>query len=291
MNKLLVICGPTATGKTELAFYLAKKFNSTLLSADSRMVYKHMDIGTGKDIHKYGKILGYDLVEPNEEFSVSNYLRFAREKISEIQKQNKLPILVGGSGLYIKAVTDGIQTSEIMPNKILRENLKDKTSHELFKILKNEDSLYANNMNESDRQNPRRLMRAIEITSDLTQKIDQEKENYNILFIGLIVDKEVLKERINERVEKRVTAGFEEEIKFLKEKGFWEGAPRFTLGYKEWPNIEKWKLMEFKYAKRQLTWFKKDKRINWFDITTSSFKKEVENLTKKWYSQADATQN
>src|SRR5579859_7186521 len=123
MKKLLVVCGPTSTGKTKLALSLAKEFNGTLISADSRQVYKYMDIGTGKGEEK---VLGYDLVNPNEEFSVSQYVNFANKEIQNIYKEGKLPILVGGTGLYIKSITDGIETADVPPNEKLREELSKK---------------------------------------------------------------------------------------------------------------------------------------------------------------------
>jgi tRNA dimethylallyltransferase len=105
--------------------------------------------------------------------------------------------------------------------------------------------------------------------------------------IGLTASDDELKRRINERVEERIAKGFEKEIEFLKRNNFWDGVVQKTLGYKDWPDIKKWKLEEFKYAKRQITWFKKEKRINWFDITLHDYAEEVEKLTKKWYSQAN----
>src|SRR5687767_6639381 len=124
MKKLLVICGPTATGKSSLAFKLARKFNGELISADSRQVYIGMDIGTGKEWGEGVEIWGYDLVDPDKEFSVAQYLRFATKKISDIEKRGKLPILVGGTGLYIKGVVDGIPTVDVPRNKKLREILE-----------------------------------------------------------------------------------------------------------------------------------------------------------------------
>src|SRR6266404_5120994 len=219
MNKLLVVCGPTATGKTELALYLAAKFDGILISADSRQVYRYMDIGTGKDAKN---ILGYDLVNPDEEFSVSQYAKFANNSIKKINEQKKLPILVGGTGLYIKAVTDGIETADIAPNKNLRSTYAKATADELFGILVRMDARKAKLMNNSDRNNPRRLIRAIEISkSNLQIKI--KKPNYEVLFVGLTTSFPELKKRIEARVNERVKMGFEKEVNFLKENGFWSG--------------------------------------------------------------------
>src|SRR5260221_924256 len=285
--KLLVICGPTATGKTQLVLQLAKKLDGILVSADSRQVYKYMDIGTGKDVKN---ILGYNLVNPNEEFSVSQYSRFASQKIQEIQGKNKLPILVGGTGLYIKAVIDNIATINVAPDKNLREKLHNKTIDELYEILVKINSEKSESMNDSDRKNSRRLVRAIEIANSNLKTV-ADKPEYDVLMIGLMADKKDLKERIEKRVEERIRMGFEKEVDFLKENGFWNGAPQKTLGYKDWPDIEKWKTEEFKYAKRQMTWFKKEKRINWFDIASKAYEKEVEKLAQRWYAQADAKES
>lgn len=288
ISKLLVICGPTATGKTKLAFDMAKKFNGELISADSRMVYKYMDIGTGKDIKKYGKIFGYDLVNPNEEFSISNYSRFARKAINEIQKREHLPILVGGSGLYIKSVISDITTISVAPDKKLRKKLEIKTVDELFEKLLKINPERAKSMNDSDRRNPRRLIRAIEIAK---KEPESNFIKYDVLFVGLTANKEILKKRIGKRVDERINNGFEEELNFLKKKDFFRYVPSRTLGYKDWLDIEKWKLEEFKYAKRQMTWFKKESQINWFDITTAKFEKDVEKLIQKWYSDTNAAQS
>ncbi len=283
-QKLLVICGPTATGKTKLGNFLSKRFNGELISADSRMVYKYMDIGTGKDKSKYGNIMGYDLVNPNEEFSVSHYLKFAEKEIKRINDQKKLPILIGGTGLYIKAVTDGIETVNIPRNLELRKTLENKNANELFEILEKTNSKRAISMNESDKNNPRRLIRAIEITSTSPSNL-VKKPNYDVLMIGLTASLEELRERIDKRVDERINSGFEKEINFLKENKFWE-VPSKTLGYKDWPDIEKWKVEEFKYAKRQITWFKKNKDIIWINIISPNFEQKVEKLTQKWYARS-----
>jgi tRNA dimethylallyltransferase len=284
MTKLLVICGPTATGKTKLASLLAKKFNGELISADSRMVYKHMDIGTGKDKNKYGLISGYDLVNPNEEFSVSHYINFAEKEIKRIIDQKKLPILVGGTGLYLKAITEGIETASIPQNKKLRKNLENKTPEELFEILQKTNRQKAISMNDSDKKNPRRLIRAIEVSDELPQ--EKVIKDYDILMIGLITSYEELKNRIDKRVDERIDLGFEKEINFLKENNFWNKVPLKTLGYKDWPDVKKWKIEEYKYSKRQMTWFKKNKQIIWFDIKRPDFQKEVEKLTQTWYARS-----
>lgn len=298
MKKLLVICGPTASGKTSLALHLAKVHKGELLSADSRQVYVGMDIGTGKDKPIGVPIWGYDITSPTEEFSVSQYLEAANSFVKNIWKRKKLPIVVGGTGLYIKGLTDGIPTSQVPPNKILRAELENKSAKELFELLKIKNPGRAGSMNDSDKKNPRRLVRAIEVSEQIPNSKLQITNTQIIpedfLFVGLFAPKEVLNQRIQKRVEDRIAQGLLKEIKNLLDSGVnWDMQSMNTLGYKEWRDffegkvtkeqvIKRWMLDEIQYAKRQITWFKKDKRINWFDITKKTWKSEVEILVRKW---------
>ena len=317
MNKLLIICGPTATGKTSLGIYLANKLGGEIISADSRQVFKGMDIGTGKDIPKGAtfikvnknlggyykdnniKIWGYDLVTPEKEYSVAQYTKFAREVIKDIHKRNKLPILVGGTGFYIKSVVEGIGTAEIPQNKALRKNLKKIPKDELFEKLAILDSSRAGSLNQSDKNNPRRLFRAIEIAtwrlSNLGNENKQEKYNYDTLFIGLNASRQILYKKIKERIEKRVK-GVKKEISILLKTGVnWSSQSMSSLGYKQWKEyfegieteekaIEKWFSDEKKYSKRQITWFKKNKKINWYLVNSHKWMENVEKFVQKWYS-------
>ena len=315
MKKILVITGPTATGKTKLALALAQKFNGEIISADSRQVFKKMDIGTGKDMPANSnrgdhyevegvKIWGLDLVDPKEDFSVAEYIKFVRIAIKQIQERNNLPILVGGTGLYIRAAIDGIATSNVPRNPNLRKTLEQKSTEELFESLAQLDPVKAGSMNRSDRANPRRLIRAIEIA---TWRLDEGakrtvKKSANVLskdtlFVGLSIPKDILAKKIKERVELRMKKGIIKEISRLLENGVtWSSQSMATLGYREWKDyitggkgekevaIQKWIKDEINYAKRQATWFKKEIRINWFDITKADWQKKVEKLVKKWYS-------
>lgn len=306
MNKILVVCGPTATGKTELALKLSKIFNGVLISADSRQVYKGMDIGTGKDIDRVGEILGYDLALPKENFSVSQYLKFVKSVIPNIWKLGKLPILVGGTGLYIKAVTDGIDTADIPRNEKLRENLEKKDVAELFEILAADDPVRAAQMNTSDNKNPRRLIRAIEVALNSldSKKIPKSTGvKADVLFVGLSPKKEILNDRIAKRVETRIENGLEWEIDSLLKQGVtWEMQSMQSLGYRQFKDyfvegksidevIAEWTKEEQKYAKRQMVWFGKDKRVNWFDITDKDYFGRVEKLVEKWENIGDAKKN
>lgn len=325
MNKLLVICGPTATGKTGLGIRLAKECSGEIISADSRQVYRGMDIGTGKDIaggvwrsvrkgkeqdsEGYWEVEGIpiyllDLAEPSQEFSVAHFYRLAWREIKRLWQRGKLPILVGGTGLYIKGVVDGINTKDIPRNLAVRAEVKEWSVEKLFGQLAKFDSEKAAVMNRSDRYNPRRLVRAIEIAI-----FKQEHPNWqppghfesDHLFVGLKAPREILDQRIEERVEERLKQGIEEEIKELLEKGYtWQAsALGDTLAYQEWQPffeeeatreevIERWKTDECQYARRQMTWFRGNKRINWFDISQKEWENEIEELVREWYHGKDA---
>lgn len=332
-NKLLVICGPTATGKTSLALHLAKKYNGELISADSRQVYKGMDIGTGKDLPEHGlfypvsfsrsresmkvhtktrmteeigyyvfggiPVWGLDLVSPKEEFSISDFVRIGRTIISDIRKREKLPIVVGGTGFYIQGLLDGIATIDIPKDRDLRRALEKKTVDELCTLLKKYDEGKALSLNASDRKNPARLIRAIEVAQFKKQKRiqkTQSKLDVDTLYIGLTAQKHILHKRIEKRVEERIVQGIEEEIKKLIEVGVsWDMQSMQTLSYKEWrryfegkdtkeSSIQEWVRDEKRYAKRQMTWFKKDNRILWFDVDDPLYMQSVENKVKTWHT-------
>ena len=326
-DQALLICGPTATGKTQLGIYLAKKFNGEIVSADSRQVYREMDIGTGKDLPENAKFnpsaslrartqnfeIGYyffdkvpvwmlDVVEPTEQFSVAHYYKLANCVIEDIWQRGKLPIVVGGTGLYIKALVDGIATITIPPNKKLREQYKNKTAQELFAILEKLDSQRASSMNPSDRQNPRRLIRAIEVTKWKWEMVDVKlndevgSEKINALPIGLAAPLEELRKRIDDRVERRVEQGMVDEVERLLKQGVsHERLQEFGLEYRiidqylqgkfpKYKMVQRLKTEIHGFARRQLTWFKKDNRVNWFDVTKPNCQEKVEKKVREWYN-------
>lgn len=307
MQKILVICGPTATGKTSLGFKIARELNGEIISADSRQVYKYMDIGTGKEWDSDVKVWGYDLVEPTEGFSVSDYFSDMKIVIEDVWSRNKLPIIVGGTGLYIKSLIDGIPTIDIPQNTNLRSSLEDLSVAELYEKLAILDGSKAASLNMSDKNNPRRLIRAIEIAVWNVENETQKKEifkrenvldnNVDVLMIGLIAENKFLLENIERRVEKRMNEGFIDEVESLLKMGVsWKHQSMNSLGYKESEKffknglsyeefIELWISNEMKYVKRQLTWFKKDPRVVWFDITNKSYIINSLNYIQKWYNQ------
>ncbi len=312
-NKILVICGPTSTGKTSLALKIAKKFDGEIISADSRQVYKGMDIGTGKDIppgtpmNRLGyyeidgvKVWGYDLAKPTDEFSVSHFISLTRDLVDDIASRGKLPMVVGGTGLYIKGLVDGIETAGIPRNEGLRKNLESKSVEELYESLSQMDPIKAGSLNTSDKKNPRRLIRAVEVAQyylsnahNVLQAV--KNEQHDLLFVGLTAPIEFIEEKIEKRVRERVDEGIKDEVKKLLDQGVgWENQSMLAIGYGGWRDyfeggvtesevINEWILDEKRYAKRQMTWFKKDSRIIWFDITDKDFFEKVENTVKKWY--------
>lgn len=297
-KKLLVICGPTASGKTDLAVKLAKKFNGELISADSRQVYQRMDIVTGKDRPKDVPVWGLDLVKPNQEFTVSHWVRFAKQVIEDIWQRGKLPIIVGGTGFWIKALIEGIDTLNVKPNHQLRQQLNNLTVQQLQKELKQIWPKRLASMNESDKYNSRRLIRAIEIAvysnkTNLPNKPNQA--NYNFLTIGLKTDYKILYQKIDKRVNQRIKKGAQKEVERLIKKGYSWNLPAMTaLGYREWrPFLEgktdlgtvkkRWQYAEHGYARRQMTWFRKIKKIRWFEITQTDWQTRMVKLIKTWY--------
>lgn len=282
MQKLLVIIGPTASGKSDLAVKLARQLNGEVISADSRQVYKGLDIGSGKITKKEMTGVPHhllDVASPKKTFTVAEYQKLARKKLAEIWAKNKLPIIVGGTGLYIRAVVDGIIFPEVAPNLKLRQELEKKSALELFKILKKLDSARAKDI---DAKNPRRLIRAIEIAQALG-KVPKLKaiplEAKSCLLIGLNPKDEVLKARIKTRLITRLEAKGKNnliaEVKKLHQNGLsWKRLESLGLEYKyvalylqdkltKEQMIEKLNNEIWHYAKRQYTWFRGDKRINW----------------------------
>lgn len=274
-TKLVVILGPTATGKTDLAIDLAKKFNGEIVSADSRTIYKGMDVGTAKP--KDFKGVPHHLIDiacPNEDFNVALFKQAAIKKIDEIIEKGKLPILVGGTGLYIKAIVENLDFPLVKANQDLRNKLENKSTEELFQMYTDLDKEGAEII---DRNNRRRLVRAIEVSLSLKEPFFKERKKeplYDVLQIGIKIDKKELEERIRKRVDKMIKQGLEKEVRKLYKKYGFNVPPMQTIGYREWeqyfnkkeslPNtIEKIKMNTIKLAKRQMTWFKKDKTIKW----------------------------
>lgn len=276
---LITIVGPNASGKTSLSIKLARKFNGEIISADSRQVYKGMDIGTGKATkHEQRQVKHHllNMASPSREFNVSHFKKQALAAIKKIYKKGKLPILVGGTGFWIQAVVDDIDFPHVKPDKKLRQQLAKKTVKQLFKQLKKLDSQRAKNI---DKNNPYRLIRAIEIIKATKKFVPKLKKRspYNLLALGVTHPRKKLYQRIDTRLKKRFQQGMIAEVKKLRRQGVsWKRLYDFGLEYRFISLYLQNKLtrqeMELQlsmaikhYAKRQMTWFNKNKRIYWIN--------------------------
>jgi tRNA dimethylallyltransferase len=275
-NRLIVILGQTASGKTDLSIKLAKKFNAEIVSADSRQVYQGMDIGTGKISKKEMQSIPHyllDVASPKRKFTIAQYKKLALKKIHLIHKKNKIPFLVGGTGFYIKSIVEGIVLPEVKPNWTLRKKLEKKNAQELFEILKKIDLKRSKTI---ETKNKRRLVRAIEIATSIGKSPELKKyPEFDVLVIGIKKEKKDLNKLIKKRLLKRLKQGLVVEIKKLHKNGVsWKRLEEFGLEYrfvaqyvqgkmKYNEMIEKLQKEIEHFAKRQMTWFKRDKKIKW----------------------------
>lgn len=336
-NKLIIICGPTATGKTDLALKLAQKFNGEIISADSRQVYRGMDWGTGKGIQEFRiqnselnwqnqkltyyekdsiKIWGHNLVDPDQDFSLAHFKQFSSLIIKDIHSRHKLPIIVGGTGLYLKTFSHHINTTSIPPDPKLRSQLEKQSIQQLQQKLNQLNHKKLELMNRSDRHNPRRLIRAIEIENHHRQSspinpgindpgiVSISNINKSMqLWIGLTAPFKTLDIRVGDNVKTR-SHHIDLEIKTLLSQlpNFWSFQSSTTIGYHQWRQyltgqisktaaIKLWTVAETQYLRRQITWFKKQKQVHWFDISQPNFTSQVERQVKDWYSNLNAIQS
>ncbi|MFA5023763.1 MAG: tRNA (adenosine(37)-N6)-dimethylallyltransferase MiaA [Patescibacteria group bacterium] len=275
--QVLVILGTTSAGKTSLGIKLAAEFNGEIISADSRQVYKGMDIGTGKDLGEYHigrqkiKYHLIDVVSPQTKFDLAKYQARAFKAIEDILKRGKLPIIVGGSGLYIQALVDNYQLSAGKPDLKKRALLEKLSSATLFKKIEKLKPDFAARINNSDRHNQRRLVRYLEIImAGESEKVGRQKSPYDFLILGLDLPKEILQERILQRIIKRLEKeDMVGEVKRLHQAGLsWKRLISFGLEYKfisEYLQnkfdyeamIDKLNRATYHFAKRQKTWFKR----------------------------------
>lgn len=287
-QKVIVICGPTASGKTKLSIEIAKKINGEIVSADSMQIYKEMDIGTAKPtIEEMQGIKHYllDFVSPDKRYSVADYKKDAINAIDEIIEKNKVPIVVGGTGLYINSLIYGIEYPEIEIDIKYRNELE-KTADEpdglrkLYEIAKKIDEEAIKNISPNDKK---RICRVLEIyhstgKTKTQQEIESRKNGpkYDYLIYGLNMDRDKLYDRINKRVDTMIQDGLIEEVKNVASKYKEFPTAMQGLGYKEvleYLNgdttkeemIEKIKMETRRYAKRQLTWFRRYETIKWID--------------------------
>jgi len=281
---LVVIVGPTAVGKSKVAIEMAKKINGEIVSCDSRQVYKQLNIGTAKPTKEERRKVPHhliDIIEPDEEFNAFFYAQKARKIISEIYRKKKVPILIGGTGLYIRAVIDGIFPGA-EKNKEIRERLGRFSSDTLYKKLKKIDSATTSCLHPHDKVRIIRALEVYELTGQpisALQKISRGKRpNYDLLMIGLKRERKELYRRINQRAERMIKKGLVKEIESILKKGFSKDLPALKgLGYREIIGyldgeydlkeaIHLLKRNTRRFAKRQLTWFNRNKRIHWIEI-------------------------
>ncbi len=324
-KKILVILGPTATGKTDVALELAKKFNGELVSCDSRQVYKDLDIGTGKspgggnvDVKKHNgfweingvKIWIYDVVDVSKQYTVADYVRDARNIIEDILSRGKLPIIVGGTGFYLKALLEGLDNLAVPADQNLRDELGKLNLDQLQEKLKSLSPAKYESLNDSDHQNSRRLIRAIEL-ADQSKKVKAslaDSSNWipavtgitecDVLKVGLTAPREVLYQRVDQRVISRIEQGMIQEAEKLYEYGMSLVRMRsLGLEYGVLADLLEGRILKedfvrilsnkiHGYVRRQQTWFKKDPKIKWFNIAEKDYINKVEMAVGSWYDQS-----
>ncbi len=299
-KSVILIVGPTASGKTSIAVELAKKINGEIISADSRQIYKFMDIGTAKpsESEMSGvKHYGFDIVDPTERFSAGQFGDLARQWVEEIYQKGKRPIVVGGSGLYLEALVDGFfdgaETNDLAIRKELEERAKREGLNGLYEDLQKFDPEYASKTLLTDRQ---RILRALEVylatglkTSDLHLK-QRNRATFATNWFGLKWDREVLYDRTDGRVDVMLDHGLLLEVKSLIDRGFNGTNALKSVGYEEiishydgsLESLEIAKELIKKntrnYAKRQITWFKRNERIKWIGLGKISLSDAVSEM-------------
>ncbi len=287
-NDVIIIVGPTAVGKTSLSLHIAGQLDSEIVSADSRQIYKLMDIGTAKPtIEEQCLILHHfiDIKFPNEYYSAGQYAREARTTIQSIREKDRLPIVVGGSGLYIRALVDGFFTGEIADEAVKKKLIQEEDEKGLtflYQKLIRVDPVLAQKLHPNDSQRIKRALEVWEVSGkplSQFQKKPNNLANFNPVYLGLTMERERLYHRIERRVDQMLTDGLVDEVKSIAKLGYSKDLSALqTVGYKEVfqyldkrinfnQMVELIKQKSRNYAKRQFTWFKKDRRINWYNIT------------------------
>jgi len=286
-RKVHFIVGPTGIGKTFLSKLIAEKADVEIVSADSRQIYRYMDIGTAKPEAEFRKQVPHhfiDICDPDDYYSAGMFGKEARSSIDQIFKKGKIPLVVGGSGFYIKALVDGIFELDAKDETVrqqLEEQLKNEGLPKLYKELQSVDPEYAAKISLNDRQRILRSLEVFRITGKPFSYFHQQKPEpaaFKPVFWGLTMERQALYQRINQRVDEMLSLGLVDEVKMLLEKGY---SPKLnslnTVGYKEViaylqnqltfaEMVEQIKRNSRRYAKRQLTWFRADERIQWFNV-------------------------
>jgi tRNA dimethylallyltransferase len=297
-KQLITILGPTATGKTQLAAYIAIRLDGEVISADSRQIYRNMDIGTGKDLDDYivnGKKVPYhliDIMDPGYEFNVFEYQNHFHKAYTDILNRNKQPILCGGSGLYIQAVLQGYKLQHVPPDPELRLQLEEYSQYELEQILSKLTKLH----NVSDTSSRKRMIRAIEIATYYKGNQSEKMNLYPAIdskIFGVYYDRAIVRQRITERLKFRLNNGMIKEVELLLNSGITPDKLKYygleykfitmfitgDLNYNEM--VEKLNIAIHQFSKRQMTWFRKMEKdgyhIKWID-GSRSIEKKIEDI-------------
>ncbi|WP_209122301.1 tRNA (adenosine(37)-N6)-dimethylallyltransferase MiaA [Alkalihalobacillus sp. BA299] len=295
-EKLVVIVGPTAVGKTKMGIELSKRLDGEVISGDSMQVYKRMDIGTAKVTKEEMEGIPHHLIdikEPDEPFSVAEFQSLVQPLISLLNKKGKLPFIVGGTGLYINSVIHNFNFAEMSTDLPFREEMeqfvKEHGVDQLHHKLKDVDPVSYATIHPN---NYRRVIRALEVikrtgkTLSEYQQSQNEEAPYDFVFVGLTMDRDQLYERINKRVDIMIDQGLFEEAKRLYDQGIRGCQSVQAIGYKEIYDyiegkvtreeaIELLKRNSRRYAKRQFTWFRNKANVHWFDMTNTNFNKKI----------------
>ena len=295
MENLVIITGPTGIGKTELSLELTKKYKGEIISSDSMQIYKKLNIGTAKiDLNKT-RIPHHmiDIIEPYDNFTVADFKNQAKKIITDINNRGGLPFLIGGTGLYINSLVYNLDFTETEPDYDYRDELREILDQEgsefLYEKLQEQDRAMAEKIHKNNAQ---RIIRALEILKSGNKKGDnfrEENKDYNLIYIGLNMDRAKLYEKINQRVDKMIDLGLVDEVKNLLDEGLDKNSQSLkAIGYKEVISyldgiidfdemVDLIKKNSRHYAKRQLTWFRREKRIKWFDRESDTILSDIEN--------------
>ena len=310
MSQVLAIVGPTASGKTTLSILLAEKLHSEIISADSRQIYKFLNIGTAKPTPEDLRRIPHhfiDVLDPDQEYNAAEYGKQARSKIEELLKRGIQPIIVGGSGLYIRAIIDGFFQGPGKDSEI-RESLEQESqkygAEMLFEKLKRIDPVSAAKM---DASKVRRVIRALEVYYTTGKQISdlhssqETRAPFEVLQYALEWERKTLYERINHRIDEMIENGLVEEVRELKTRGYLSGMNALnTVGYKETFDFIEGKLTKEEmvrlikqnsrhFAKRQLTWFRADKRIRWISVNERTNWNEITEMIQKEFQTVQKT--
>lgn len=301
MNNMIAIVGPTGVGKSRLALHLAQSFDGEIVSADSRQIYRFMDIGTAKPSgHDLSLVPHHliDIIKPNEDFSLAQYHQLASRAIDNIIRRQKFPLLVGGSGQYLWSVIEGWGIPKVPPNPRFRQKLEEKAARdggeELYRELSMRNPAAAQGV---DRHNIRRVIRALEICKIENASPPQQSGKsspYNLLIIGLTMDRNDLYRKIDTRIDRMVDKGLVEEVKKLVDMGYSFGLPSMSsIGYRQIGEflkgrttldaaIQQIKFESHRLVRQQYNWFSlKDDRIRWFDIQNNVIR-DIEYLVDRF---------